>query len=53
MAAAEASDMDHKSSIIVADASKPTGQEGVIGWGILWLLGIPLPILLIAWLLLR
>lgn len=26
---------------------KPTNQEGVIGWGLLWLLGIPIPLLLL------
>jgi hypothetical protein len=26
------------------------GRSGVIGWGLLWLLGIPLPVLLIIYL---
>lgn len=29
----------------------PNNEEGKIGWAILWLLGVPLPVLLIAYLL--
>ena len=31
------------------DSSKPE-QSGKVGWALLWLLGIPLPVLLIAYL---
>ena len=33
--------------------SKPESESGKAGWALLWLLGIPLPVLLIAYLVTR
>jgi hypothetical protein len=39
--------------LILMDATTPRWHfaSGKIGWAILWLLGVPLPVLLIIWLL--
>jgi hypothetical protein len=37
-------------SIISGPRSRNEAEEGKVGWALAWLLGIPLPVLLIVWL---
>jgi len=45
--------MNDDHDLQVRDDEKPESESGKAGWALLWLLGIPLPVLLIAYLVTR
>jgi hypothetical protein len=49
----EETQMTHDKIVLCTPSTPSNRQSGKIGWAILWLLGIPLPVLLVIYLIIH